>query len=126
MPLNASKDLHDRYYKLKGLLDRALCLGEDGLSWQQTSDFCAAHEAEATIVPNGIKAGYPDELDFLGLVGRMEAPWLRQRIAAIARNPPRSRLFRQAEEDIREMGRLNWRGPAHQQTERVRAATRVG
>lgn len=126
MPVHMSEDLHTRYIKLKDLSDHAQVSKSDPLSWQQTLDFCAAHEAEATIVPKGIKAGYPSEIDFKRLVERLEAPWLRQRLASIARNPGRSRLFRRAEEDVRQVGRLAWRGATHQQTDRVRASTRAG
>lgn len=121
-----SEDLQKRYFKLRELSLRAEVNKADPLGWQQTLDFCAAHEAEATIVPKGIKAGYPSEIDFSRIVERIEAPWLRRRLMAIARNPGRSRLFRRAEEDVRQIGRLAWRGAAHQQTDRVRSSTRAG
>ena len=96
------------------------------LDWRLSADFCAAHDAAARgVVPRGIEAGYPEEIDFLAIPERLETSWIRKELLAISRNPERSTLFQKAAKDFQRMGK-RWRGLDHQGGKDITAATSTG
>lgn len=80
------------------------------VEWQRTIDYCMRHEAEVTIIPLGLAAGYPANVDFRALPIRLETPWVRQEIRLIIEQPAESPFYQKAVEDFHRMGRIKWTG----------------
>ena len=89
------------------------------LPWQRTIEFCSLHEAETTIIPLGIRIGYPRDIDFSILEERLEERWIREELEEIMNNPERSTFFTKTIKDIRKKGKLQWGGVNHQCETRV-------
>ena len=88
--------------------------------WKQTSEYCSLHVAEASTIPLGWRAGYPENIDFLQIYKRLDSSgWLVTDLAAIGRNPKLSPLFVHAAEEIKRMGKMRWSAPSYQASERV-------
>ncbi|KAK8861379.1 hypothetical protein IAR55_002198 [Kwoniella newhampshirensis] len=96
------------------------------LAWQQYIDFCSLHHAESTIIPLGIKSGYPERIHFVNLEDRLEKGWVRQELYKMIENPQRSRLFREVKEEVKRVGRMRWGGIGHQSKEERLAAVKAG
>ncbi|WWC87666.1 uncharacterized protein L201_002557 [Kwoniella dendrophila CBS 6074] len=78
------------------------------LSWQKHIEFCALHNAETSVIPLGIKAGYPESIAFLDLDHRLESGWIEDRLNEIVANPHTSEIFVTINNEIREMGKSKW------------------
>ncbi|WVQ79070.1 hypothetical protein IAT38_001164 [Cryptococcus sp. DSM 104549] len=96
------------------------------LAWQQSIDFCTLHRAEATIIPLGLRAGYPREIDFARLDQRLEGGWVKREMDRIVLDPESSKLFREVKEEVKEVGRLRWGGIMHQSKEERLKAVKPG
>ncbi|OCF58123.1 hypothetical protein L486_04153 [Kwoniella mangroviensis CBS 10435] len=80
------------------------------LSWQRHIEFCALHHAETSIIPLGIRAGYPESIDFTNLDKRLESGWIRERLDEITQKPLSSQAFRTVIKQIDEVGKDTWAG----------------
>ena len=99
---------------------RAINVPEGGqLDWKLYTEFCSLHEAETSIVPFGIRDGYPKDVDFIALEERLIRGWIGEEIFAIANNPRSSDFFNGAAQEIDEMGKTRWSGLNHQSDERL-------
>jgi hypothetical protein len=97
------------------------------LDWQKSIDFCTMHDAEAKIIPRGIKAGYPEEIDFAAIGRRLEKEWVREALSNMAMYPHRfSPLFKEVEKDIERLGKLAWSSAGHQSKKDVMAIMQAG
>lgn len=67
-------------------------------------DVCAQHRDEASIIPDGVKQGWPTEIDFDALPERLRA--FRRKLQKIVEEPTISQFFRKAMKDVAEMGAL--------------------
>ncbi|ODO09284.1 hypothetical protein I350_02884 [Cryptococcus amylolentus CBS 6273] len=84
------------------------------LHWQQAIEFCTLHRAEATIIPLGIQAGYPETIDFKNLDRRLEEGWVWAEIEKIVKDPSRSEMFLEVKREIESVGKMRWGGIMHQ------------
>ncbi|TYJ54639.1 hypothetical protein B9479_004673 [Cryptococcus floricola] len=84
------------------------------LHWQQAIEFCTLHRAEATIIPLGIQAGYPETMDFKNLDRRLEEGWVWAEIEKIVKDPSRSEMFLEVKREIESVGKMRWGGIMHQ------------
>jgi hypothetical protein len=97
------------------------------INWQKSIDFCSLHDAQAKVIPRGIKAGYPASIDFPAILVRLETRWIRNALGSIAKYPHRySTLFHAVERDIGRIGKRNWSAAGHQSNREVMTATDVG
>ncbi|OCF34648.1 hypothetical protein I316_03690 [Kwoniella heveanensis BCC8398] len=96
------------------------------LPWQQHIDFCNLHRAETSLIPLGIRDGYPETIDFLHLEERLEKGWIRLRLDEIVRNPQRSKVFRRVQREVEEVGKNRWGGIKFQSKEENIAAVKPG
>ncbi|WWC99098.1 hypothetical protein V866_005993 [Kwoniella sp. B9012] len=80
------------------------------LSWQRHIEFCALHHAEISIIPLGLRAGYPESIDFTNLDKRLESGWIRERLDEITQKPLTSQAFRTVIKQIDEIGKDTWAG----------------
>ncbi|KAK4685605.1 hypothetical protein P7C73_g4547, partial [Tremellales sp. Uapishka_1] len=87
------------------------------LPWTQTITFCEMHDAETSIIPLGIRAGFPLEVDFLQLYKRLEAGWMRKDLGRIMRHPTKSRFYIKARNDILRVGKTAWGSVSHQSSD---------
>lgn len=122
MPSQASTRLRKEYYGLRELSAQS----SRPLDWTQTWGFCNLHTAESIDIPAGIAAGYPTDIDFLTLVTRLHVPWRRALLASLAQNPASSRHFVEITDEVRRMGRLQWKGSGHQGRDEVRIRKMAG
>ncbi|RXK41381.1 hypothetical protein M231_01286 [Tremella mesenterica] len=76
--------------------------------WQQTIELCAQHHAEITVIPLGLRAGYPSTIDFLRMDQRLEDGWIWERILIIIREPKFSKVFNRELEEIEKVGKTRW------------------
>ncbi|WWD16715.1 hypothetical protein CI109_101146 [Kwoniella shandongensis] len=96
------------------------------LSWQQTINFCTLHQAEATIIPLGVRDGYPQNIDFMNLHDRLRRDWVGKELEGIIEEPTRSRLFKEVKDEVESVGRMRWGGIGHQSKEERLAAVKTG
>ncbi|WVQ94476.1 hypothetical protein IAU59_001555 [Kwoniella sp. CBS 9459] len=96
------------------------------LSWQQHIDFCSLHRAETSLIPLGIRDGYPEHIDFLHLEERLEQGWIRKRLDEIVQNPQSSDVFRRVQKEVEEHGKMRWGGIRFQSKEDNIAAVKPG
>lgn len=96
------------------------------LSWQKAIEFCSLHHAETTIIPLGIRAGFPVDIDFGNLDRRLETGWIRNELDKIVRQPEESAVFREVKKEVEEVGRMKWSSLAHQSKEERLAAVKPG
>ncbi|WVW79927.1 hypothetical protein I302_101898 [Kwoniella bestiolae CBS 10118] len=80
------------------------------LSWQRHIEFCGLHHAETSVIPLGIRAGYPESIDFANLNKRLEDGEIRYRLDEIVLNPSTSEVFRRVIREIEEVGKDVWGG----------------
>lgn len=91
----------------------------DMLPWQTTVEFCAIHEAETTIIPLGIRAGYPETISFAQVPDRLEFSWLREELQGIMHKPERSAFFNKVVRDIGKKGKSGWADIGNQGAKQV-------
>lgn len=115
MPKNPSNDL----LKLRKKLKR-------GAHRTQGITFCTMHRAETRTLPLGWRQGYPKELDFAGIDGRLEESFIRDRIARVVRNPRYSTFFRRAEQNIEALGLTRWQSLTAQSSDEVLSTATPG
>ncbi|WVF66867.1 hypothetical protein IAT40_001610 [Kwoniella sp. CBS 6097] len=96
------------------------------LSWQRHIDFCSLHRAETSLIPLGIRDGYPENIDFLHLEERLEQGWIRERLDEILRDPQSSNVFKRVHEEIEKIGKIRWGGIKFQSKEENIAAVKPG
>jgi len=101
-------------------------LDDERLSWQRTIGYCKQHKAETTIIPLGLRAGYPTDIAFMTLQDRIEERWLREEIEDIMVDPDTAPLFDSIVGTIRKMGKGKWNSMAHQTTKHVLRRTMPG
>lgn len=94
-------------------------LGQLTLDWRKTIQYCALHKAETTIIPLGLRQGYPDDIDFAKLQDRVEEGWIRKELEEIMFDPDSSAWFNKVVKDIAKMGKGKWRGMTNQNEKRV-------
>ena len=78
-----------------------------GLSMKTFTSFiqiCAQHRNETTIIPQGLRQGWPHEIDFDALPRRLKP--VRAQLAAIICNPTGSPFYQDAMKELQELGPL--------------------
>ncbi|WVN90465.1 uncharacterized protein L203_105701 [Cryptococcus depauperatus CBS 7841] len=125
-PSHSHKRLKARLHKLSTPAPTPSNPNARSLPWQQAIDFCTLHRAETTIIPLGIRAGYPQKIDFRNLYKRLEQKWIKQELNRIIKNPMVSRVFSAIKNEISKIGKLRWGGLVHQSKEERMAAVKPG
>lgn len=78
------------------------------------------------MIPLGIRAGFPADIDFLAIGDRLEENWLRREIEDIMVDPDRTSLFYTIVEDIRQKGKGRWNSMGHQTDQTILSRTMPG
>lgn len=115
MPKHPSNDL----LKLRRKLKR-------GAHRTQGITFCTMHRAETKTLPLGWRAGYPKELDFENIDGRLEEGFIRDRIARVANSPTTSKFFRRAQRNVDLIGLTRWQSLTAQSSDEVLSTATPG
>ena len=110
MPLIPSNSLISLQCRLQ---DMAIKLGR-ALNWKQTADYCSLHGAETSIIPLGIRDGYPASIDFGSLVARLNDEWLFTYMAKLWDTPAGTPSYREVMAEIRAIGKTQWAAPGYQ------------
>ncbi|WRT65504.1 uncharacterized protein IL334_002447 [Kwoniella shivajii] len=84
------------------------------LNWQRHIDFCALHQAETSVIPLGIRDGYPKSIDFAILDQRLERGWRRDRLDELVLRPETSHVFNRVVKEINQIGKSKWAGMTYQ------------
>ncbi len=115
MPIRQSRHLLALASRL-----RAIHVPEgDDLHWKHSTEFCSLHEAETTVIPLGIRDGYPETIDFPALQERLIHGWIGEELDGVVKDPRRSPLFGLTVRDITIMGKTRWVSMSHQSSERM-------
>jgi hypothetical protein len=96
------------------------------IDWERASEFCFLHEAEISVIPLGLRRGWPEDIEFMELEWRLEEEWIRNELLAIARDPTTSEWFEECIQEIEEMGKLAWRSMDWQGAEKIQSRTMTG
>lgn len=59
---------------------------------------------EGTVIPKGVERGWPTEIDFDAIPKRLKR--LRSKLYQFVENPKRSKFFRDAMQDVKDIGAL--------------------
>ncbi|KAL7419646.1 hypothetical protein Q5752_005559 [Cryptotrichosporon argae] len=111
MPRHPCDDLETRRHRLEAQARSHPDFSREGyrcLAWTVTVSFCKQHQAESHVIPRGIRAGYPGEIDFKALVSRMESGFVAECLRRMAARPRASKLFQVAEAEIEAKGKRRW------------------
>lgn len=100
--------------------------GVRNLSFRQTVTLCTMHRAETSIIPLGLREGYPSEINFDELDQRLEHGWIATRLKRVAGKPHLSKFYRRAVREVRSMGLSAWKDVGHQANESVQAFAQPG
>lgn len=59
------------------------------LSFQKRAEFCLQHHHEITTIPLGRRAGFPDVIDFVSVIGRISGRdgWLGRGLRGLLKDP---------------------------------------
>ncbi|BEI82469.1 hypothetical protein CcaverHIS002_0303370 [Cutaneotrichosporon cavernicola] len=96
------------------------------LSFRQTVTLCTMHRAETTIIPLGLRDGFPKDIDFEDVDRRLESGWIAVRLKKVAANPKLSKFYRRAKKEINQMGIAAWKDVAHQSNDTVLSHAQPG
>ena len=91
------------------------------MDWEYFDPFCRQHEAETTVIPLGIRAGFPKTITFSELRPTLEQPWIRSRLEKFCTNPSSSTFYNDTLEAMRKLGHSQW-----QKSEKILAASFPG
>lgn len=95
-------------------------------NWKLTAEYCSLHEAEATIIPLGIRDGYPEDIDFRAIEKRLLTGWKVDPLHALVTQPKSSSFFNDAINDIQRIGKIRWNGLDKQSEEKIINSTMPG
>lgn len=107
MPLVRSVYLYELYYELRDISHPQPKRGNPQhrqLPWAQHAAYCTRHELERTVLPQGLEAGYPDEIDWAEIPRRLTTPWISRELASVIRQPSSSSGMRDVMRMIKERG----------------------
>lgn len=96
------------------------------LSFRQTITLCTMHRAETSIIPLGLRDGYPTTIDFERVDRRLERGWIATRLKHVAAKPHLSKFYRRAAREIGTMGLSAWKDVAHQSNDSVLSFAQPG
>ncbi|WVQ73840.1 hypothetical protein IAR50_003421 [Cryptococcus sp. DSM 104548] len=125
-PTDHIKNLRLRLEKLSKPAPTSKNPNARALSWQQAIEFCTLHRAEATIIPLGIHAGYPETIDFRGLDRRLEEGWAWSELEKIVKDPSKSKIFREVKKEVEGVGKMRWSSIKNQSKVERLAAVKPG
>lgn len=80
----------------------------NGDDWTRTIEFCERHSAESDVFPVGLHAGYPREMNFTELRGRVKK--MKPVVKRMLKRPKDSPFYLFASRDLQRQGRRRWAG----------------
>lgn len=104
LPLKPTKSLIAQGAHLKSLSTTS-----GRLKYEQYALYCQQHEHEITTIPLGLRDGYPDRIDFEGILDRLTGGWMKKDIGRLLGKPEGSEFWERALELRRDWkkGRLD-------------------
>ena len=96
------------------------------LGWKCYTEFCSLHDAESTVIPRGVRDGFPESIDFLGLERRVSRAWIGTELHAVAMCPYQSPLFNETVKMVSRAGKSRWNSIGYQSSEVIVNSTMPG
>jgi hypothetical protein len=115
MPSLALLSLESRLYDISLPAPTADNPSARSAPWGQTIGFCTLHKAESTIIPLGLRDGYPNDIDFDNIPSRVDGTYFWRAIKMLCAEPDEwSTWFRATRKKIEQQGKRTWQSLAQQ------------